>query len=42
MQRRALPWLEVAVQLLGGLGDGAPDPAGGLVAGDGECASFAS
>ena len=42
VQRLALSGLEVAVQLLGGLGDGAADPAGGLVAGDGEGASFAA
>ena len=42
VQRLALSGLEVAVQLLGGLGDRAPDPAGGLVAGDGEGASFAA
>ena len=42
MERPALVGLEVAVQLLGGLGDGAADPAGGLVAGDGQGASFAA
>ncbi len=42
VQRLALSGLEVAVQLLGGLGDRAPDPAGGLVAGDGQGASFAA
>ena len=42
MQRLALSGLEVAVQLLGGLGYRTPDAAGGLVAGDGQGASFAA